>query len=212
MDKDDDLIDYNDVYPEDLIAGRTQGTLNKGDGTSSDPEDWSFDDEQKAQSQAKYGDSIFYEPFTPKPPRGSVEDIQHRLRIAGIRLRKDLNRSLLTDPQAWTALRRPASLHSAQRTLAEMLVSIPSADQEHFHELGDGYAYMPLHAMDKCLYPTLRVMQHLLTQRQGPIRLHPRWSRVDDSVLLLPSRRRIYTKSNRTRPQGAQEYRLPCRK
>ena len=40
-------------------------------------------------------------------------------------------------------------------------MSIPSADQEHFHELGDGYVYMPLHAMEKYLYPTLRVMQHL---------------------------------------------------
>ncbi len=31
-DKDDDLIDYNEVDPEDLIAGRTQRNLNKGDG------------------------------------------------------------------------------------------------------------------------------------------------------------------------------------
>jgi hypothetical protein len=75
MNDDDTLVDYNEVDPEDLIAGKTQGTLNKGDGTSSEPLDWSFDDEQKAPSQAKYGDSIFYEPFTPKPPRGSVEDI-----------------------------------------------------------------------------------------------------------------------------------------
>jgi hypothetical protein len=42
-----------------------------------------------------------------------------------------------------------------------MLGSVPSADQEHFHELGDGYVCMPLHAMEKYLYPTLRVMQHL---------------------------------------------------
>jgi hypothetical protein len=79
----------------------------------------------------------------------------------GTRLRRELNKSLLTDSQAWAALRRPASLHSAQRTLAEMLVSLPSADQEHFHELGDGYVYMPLHAMEKFLYPTLRVIQYL---------------------------------------------------
>ena len=42
-----------------------------------------------------------------------------------------------------------------------MLGSVPSADHEHFHELGDGYVYMPLHTMEKYLYPTLRVMQHL---------------------------------------------------
>ena len=98
--------------------------------------DCTIDDAQKAQFQAKHGDEMYYEPFTPKPPRGSVEDIQHRLRISGLRLRRELNHSLLTDPDQWTALRRPASLHTAQRTLAEMLMSIPSADQEHFH---DGY-------------------------------------------------------------------------
>jgi hypothetical protein len=157
----DDLIDYNEVEPEDLIAGRNPDAPNQGNGNSTEDPDWAFDDEQKAQSQAKFGDEIYYEPFTPKPLHGSVEDIQHRLRVTGIRLRKDLNRSLLTDPKEWTALRRPASLHTAQRTLAEMLMSIPSADQEHFHELGDGYVYMPLHAMEKYLYPTLCVMQHL---------------------------------------------------
>ncbi len=42
-----------------------------------------------------------------------------------------------------------------------MLGSVPSADHDHVHELGDGYVYMPLHTMEKYLYPTLRVMQHL---------------------------------------------------
>ena len=42
-----------------------------------------------------------------------------------------------------------------------MLVSVPPTDHEHFHELGDGYVYMPLHTMEKYLYPTLRVMQEL---------------------------------------------------
>ena len=97
-----------------------------------------IDDEQKALHQAKYGDEVYYKPFTPKPPRGSVEDIQIRLRVTGLRLRKELNHRLRTNPEQWTALRRPASLHTAQRTLAEMLMSIPSADQEQFHELGDG--------------------------------------------------------------------------
>ncbi len=139
MVKDDDLVDYNEVDPDYFIAGKNQNAPNKGDGDPPEEPDWTFDDEQKEQHQAKFGDSIFYEPYAIKPPRGSVEDIQHRLRVAGVRLRKDLNRSLLADPQAWTALRRPASIHSAQRTLAEMLGSVPSADQEHFHELGDGY-------------------------------------------------------------------------
>ena len=123
MTKIDDLIDYNEV--DDPIA-RIMETLsnapNKGDEGSPDEDGCTFDKEQQEQHQSKYGDSIFYAPYVTKPPRGSVEDIQHKLRISGTRLRKSLNRSLNRDPQAWTALRRPASLHSAQRTLAEMLV------------------------------------------------------------------------------------------
>ncbi len=57
MDKDDDLIDYNEVDPEDLIAGKTHNAPNKGDGDPPEDPDWSFDDEQKEQYQAKYGDS-----------------------------------------------------------------------------------------------------------------------------------------------------------
>ncbi len=91
--------------------GTVYNAPNKGDEDSPEEDDWAFDDEQKEQHQAKYGDSIFYEPFVPKPPRGSVEDIQHKLRIAGTRLRKSLTRNLHLDPKAWTALRRPASLH-----------------------------------------------------------------------------------------------------
>ena len=162
MTKIDDLIDYNEV--DDPIA-RIMETLsnapNKGDEGSPDEDGCTFDKEQQEQHQSKYGDSIFYAPYVTKPPRGSVEDIQHKLRISGTRLRKSLNKSLTQDPQSWTALRRPASIHSAQRTLAEMLVSVPPTDHEHFHELGDGHVCMPLHTMEKYLYPTLRVMQEL---------------------------------------------------
>ena len=150
---DDDLSDYNEVYQD----GNTFTKSNEGSGASIEDPDCAIDDAQKAQFQAKYGDEMYYEPFMPKPPRGSVEDIQHRLRITGVRLRKELNYDLHTNTENWTALRRPASLHTAQRTLAEMLRSIPSADQEPY-ELGDGYVYMPLQVMEKYLYPTLRVM------------------------------------------------------
>jgi hypothetical protein len=43
-------------------------------------------------------------------------------------------------------------------TLDEMLVYIPSAEREQFHEIGDGYVYMPLYTMEKYLFPTLNVM------------------------------------------------------
>ncbi len=37
MSKDDDLLDYNEVDPDNLIAGKTHNAPNKGDGDS--PED-----------------------------------------------------------------------------------------------------------------------------------------------------------------------------
>jgi hypothetical protein len=78
MDKDGDLVDYNEVDPEDLNAKRS-------------PElDWTFNDNHEVLSRS--------DPYVPKPPRGSVEDIQHKLRTLGVRLRKELNRSLLTEP------------------------------------------------------------------------------------------------------------------
>jgi hypothetical protein len=130
MDKNDDLVDYNEV---DLDGNPIQKLDQANDGGPPENEGWTFDDEQTEQFRSRFGDATYYAPYAPKPPRGSVEDIHHRLRVTGLRLRKDLNRSLLTDPDKWTALRRPASLHTAQRTLAEMLMSIPSADQELFH-------------------------------------------------------------------------------
>jgi hypothetical protein len=46
-------------------------------------------------------------------------------------------------------------------TLGEMLAYIPKAEQEQFHEIGDGYVYMPLFTMEKYLFPTLHVMRYM---------------------------------------------------
>ncbi len=86
MNNDDTLEDYNHSHPDTHIGGRNHGTP---------PLDWTFDDEHEALS--KSGDESFYDPYVPKPPRGSVEDIQHRLKTLGGRLRRELNRSLLTE-------------------------------------------------------------------------------------------------------------------
>jgi hypothetical protein len=149
MNKDNELVDLNEVDLDTYIAGKSQNVLNKGRGNPNG-KDWTFDDENKTPSVD--GDPLFYEPHLPKLPRGTVEDIQNKLRTAGSRLRKDLNKSLKSDSQAWKALRRPASLHSAQRTLADMFFDCPLADQERFRELGDGYVCTPLGTMEKFLY------------------------------------------------------------
>ena len=102
-----------------------------------------------------------YMPYQVTYPKGSAKEIEVALRMRGLTLRKQLNHSLIHDPTAWTALNRPASLHSASLTLAEMLRDIPQNDREQFHELGEGFVYMPLNIMEKYLYPTLRLMQFL---------------------------------------------------
>jgi hypothetical protein len=58
-------------------------------------------------------------------------------------------------------LRAPASMQSAQRTLSEMLLSVPDVDRTQFQELGDGSILMPPAMMGKYLYPALYLMQYL---------------------------------------------------
>jgi hypothetical protein len=83
------------------------------------------------------------------------------LRHKGLELRKKLQADLKEHSENWKALKRPASLHSASLILAEMLVGIPHADRDQFHEIGDGHVYMPLAIMEKYLYPTLHLMRYL---------------------------------------------------
>ncbi len=90
MTKTSELIDYNEVDP---ITEKAYNAPNKGEEGSPDEDDCTFDDKQKEEHQFKYGDSVFYEPYVTTPPRGSVEDIQQKLRATGTRLRKSLNRS-----------------------------------------------------------------------------------------------------------------------
>ena len=89
---------FDDLYGS-LDEGLKATKYNESSGGPTEDPDCTIDDAQKAQFQAKHGDEMYYEPFTPKPPRGSVEDIQHRLRITGLRLRRELNHSLLTNPK-----------------------------------------------------------------------------------------------------------------
>jgi hypothetical protein len=100
-------------------------------------------------------------PYLVSHPKESAKEIEAALRMRGLRLRKDLNQSLNQNPAAWKALHRPAPLHSASLSLAEMLRDIPQNDRKQFHELGEGFVYMLLSIMEKYLYPTLRLMQFL---------------------------------------------------
>jgi hypothetical protein len=93
---------------------------------------------------------------------GAMEDIQQKLRIGGMALRKHYNdESLKQNPEKWKALRAPASMQSVHRTLAEMLLSVPDVDRTQFQELGDGSVMMPPTMMEKYLYPALYLRHYL---------------------------------------------------
>jgi hypothetical protein len=73
-----------------------------------------------------------------------TKEIEQGLRVSGLKLRKQIQADLKRNPLLWDALRRPASLHNAHRSLAEMLVNIPQPDHAQFTELGDGHVHMSL--------------------------------------------------------------------
>ncbi len=94
---DETMKAFNALYG-DLSPHRAEGT-NEGNGDSSEDPDCVIDDTQKALHQAKHGDEVYYEQYAPKPTRGSVEDIQHRLRTTGFRLRRELSSRTLINGQ-----------------------------------------------------------------------------------------------------------------
>ena len=59
---------YDALYGD--LSPLNETKTNEGSGDSVEDPDCLIDDAQKAQFQAKYGDEMYYEPFTPKPTRG----------------------------------------------------------------------------------------------------------------------------------------------
>ncbi len=57
---------------------------------------------------------------------GSAQELEKRLKMAGINLRRQLFMSAHNDIEAWSLLYSPPSIHEASHTLAEMLLNIPS--------------------------------------------------------------------------------------
>jgi hypothetical protein len=75
-------------------------------------------------------------PQTEGEVKNAVEDLTHKLRIGGLARRNLLNRSLKEHPDKWKALRRPASMHASQLSLAQMLTCVPQVDRDQFQESG----------------------------------------------------------------------------
>jgi hypothetical protein len=96
---------------------------------------------------------------------GSAHELEQKLKVAGIKLRRQLLLSAHNDIEAWSLLYSPPSIHEASHTLAEMLLNIPVEDRDHFMPLGEASVCMPLRVMERYLYPTIKLMQHL--QKKG---------------------------------------------
>jgi hypothetical protein len=92
---------------------------------------------------------------------GSAHELEQKLKLAGIKLRREFLLSAHNDIEAWSLLYSPPSIHEASHTLAEMLLNIPEEDRDQFAPLGEAAVCMPLRVMEKYLYPTMKLMQHL---------------------------------------------------
>jgi hypothetical protein len=92
---------------------------------------------------------------------GSAHELEQKLKVAGIKLMRQLLLSAHNDIEAWSILNSPPSIHEASHALAEMLLNIPVEDRDHFAPLGEASGCMPLRVMEKYLYPTMKLMQHL---------------------------------------------------
>ncbi len=103
---------------------------------------------QGAQEQQDSQDPFDYTPWIAALPMPFTKEIEQDLRVNGLKLRKQIQADIKRNPRLWDALRRPASLHNAHRSLAEMLLNIPQPDHSQFTELGDGHVHMSLATME----------------------------------------------------------------
>jgi hypothetical protein len=100
---------------------------------------------------------------------GTPTELEQKLKLAGINLRRKLLQASHIDFEAWTALVMPSSVHQATMTLADMVTRIPKEDKEQFKPLGEANVVMPLRMMEKYLQPTIRLMEFLRVR--GPSEL-----------------------------------------
>jgi hypothetical protein len=100
-------------------------------------------------------------PNTQSYISGSAHELEQKLKVAGIKLRRLFLLSAHNDIEAWSLLYSSPSIHEASHTLAEMLLNIPVEDRDHFTPLGEASVCMPPRVMKKYLYPTIKLMLHL---------------------------------------------------
>jgi hypothetical protein len=100
---------------------------------------------------------------------GTPAELEQKLKLAGINLRRELLHASHIEFEAWTALVLPSSVHQSTRSLADMIARIPKEDKEQFKPLGEANVVMPLRMMEKYLQPAIGLMEFL--REKGPSEL-----------------------------------------
>ena len=78
-----------------------------------------------------------WEPETHPYVYGTSAELEQKLKLAGINLRRELPQASHMDFDAWAALVLPSSVHQSTRTLADMVARLPKEDQAQFKPLGE---------------------------------------------------------------------------
>jgi hypothetical protein len=105
--------------------------------------------------------AALWEPETHPYVYGTSAEVEQKLKMAGINLRRELLQTSHNDFDAWTALVMPSSVHQATSALADLIALIPKEDKEQFKPLGEANVVMSLRMMEKYLLPTIRLMEFL---------------------------------------------------
>ena len=90
------------------------------------------DNEMNTGDDARMSSEVFtppegcWVPNTQGYISGSAHELEQKLKLAGIKLRRELLMSAHNDIKACSLLNNPPSIHEASHTLAEMLLNIPA--------------------------------------------------------------------------------------
>jgi hypothetical protein len=110
-----------------------------------------------------------WEPETHPYVYGTSAELEQKLKLAGINLRRELLQASHNDFEAWVALVLPSSTHQSTRALTDMVVRLPKEDQAQFKPLGEANVVMPLRMMEKYLQPTIVLMEYLRKHRASEL-------------------------------------------
>jgi hypothetical protein len=113
--------------------------------------------------------AALWEPETHPYVYGTSAELEQKLKLAGINLRRELLQASHVDFESWAALVMPASVHQSTNSLASMIARIPKEDREQFKPLGEANVVMPLRMMEKYLQPTIKLMEYLREKRIGEL-------------------------------------------